>query len=149
MRVFFTDTLLRQMAPDGSFPRELGRTKPYGYSLFQLDVMGMLAEALSTPRENMWAYETTDGRGMSRALAYMYPYIENKKTWPKPPDVMYNDAWPVRHPSLLFGGLALKEPRYIALWQRLDPDPAIDEVIRNYPVRQPLLWVAVTPASRK
>ena len=78
---------------------------------------------------------------MKRALAYMFPYIEDKTRWPKPPDVMYHDAWPVRHPSLLFGGLALHEPRYIALWRRLDPDPTVEEVIRNYPVRQPVLWL--------
>jgi hypothetical protein len=141
MRAFYKDTLLQQMAADGSFPRELGRTKPYGYSLFQLDVMGMLAEALSTPSDNLWAYETANGRGMRTALAYMYPYIENKKQWSKPADVMYFDAWPVRHPSLLFGGLALREAKYVALWRRLDPDPTIDEVVRNYPVRQPLLWL--------
>jgi hypothetical protein len=103
--------------------------------------MGMLAQTLSSPTTNMWAYETPDGRGMRRALAYMYPYVENKRSWPKAPDVMYDDAWPVRHPSLLFGGLALHEPTYIALWKRLDPDPTIDEVLRNYPVRQPLLWM--------
>ena len=50
MRRFFRETLVpEQMAADGSFPRELARTKPYGYSLFQLDVMGTLAWALSTP----------------------------------------------------------------------------------------------------
>jgi len=27
------------------------------------------------------------------------------------------------------------------LWERLDPDPTDPEVIRNFPVRQPLLWV--------
>jgi hypothetical protein len=139
-RRFFRDSLLLQMAPDGSFPRELARTKPYGYSLFQLDVMGMLAEVLSTPSESMWRYTTPDGRGMEKALAYMYPYIADKSTWPKAADVMYFDAWPIRHPALLFGGLALHEPKYVALWQRLDPDPTVDEVIRNYPVRQPLLW---------
>lgn len=141
MHGFFKDTLLAQMAPDGSFPRELARTKPYGYSLFQLDVMATLAQVLSTPREDLWTYEASGGRGMRRALAYMYPYIENKSLWPKPPDVMYYDAWPVRQPSLLFGGLALHDAQYVALWKRLDPDPTIDEVIRNYPVRQPLLWV--------
>jgi hypothetical protein len=142
MRRFFKDSLITiQMAPDGSFPKELARTKPYGYSLFQLDVMGMLAEVLSTPHENMWRYTTPDGRGMARALAYMYPYIADKARWPKAPDVMYFDAWPIRHPSLLFGGLALHQPRYVALWKRLDPDPVVEEVIRNYPVRQPLLWV--------
>ena len=142
MRRFFKETLVpEQMATDGSFPRELARTKPYGYSLFQLDVMAMVAEALSTPQDNLWTFMTSDGRGMRRALEFMYPFIKDKTTWPKPPDVMYHDAWPIRHPALFFGGRALHEPRYVALWQTLNPDPTIDEVIRNYPVRQPLLWV--------
>jgi len=142
MREFFEKTLVpRQMAPDGSFPRELGRTKPYGYSLFQLDVMGMLAEVLSTPSRNEWRFSTPDGRGMARAVAFMYPYIADKRSWPKPPDVQYFDVWPIRHPALLFAGLALHEPRYVALWRTLDPDPTVDEAIRNYPVRQPLLWM--------
>ncbi|HKH90223.1 MAG TPA: alginate lyase family protein [Gemmatimonadaceae bacterium] len=142
MRSFFKETLVPgQMAPDGSFPKELARTKPYGYSLFQLDVMGMLAEALSTPTENMWRYTTPDGRGMSRAVAFMYPYISDKRSWPRPPDVQYFEVWPIRHPALLFAGLALREQKYVALWKTLDPDPTVDEAIRNYPVRQPLLWL--------
>jgi hypothetical protein len=137
MRRFFRDTLVAgQMAADGSFPRELGRTKPYGYSLFQLDVMGTLAWVL-----HAWTDTLVDGRGMRRALAFMYPFIKDKRTWPKPPDVMYFDQWPVRHPALLFGGLALHQPRYLDLWKTLDADPTVDEVIRNYPIRQPLLWL--------
>ncbi len=54
---------------------------------------------------------------------------------------MYYDQWPVRHPALLFGGLALQEPPYLALWKTLEPDPVADEVVRNYPIRQPLLWL--------
>jgi len=137
MRRFFRDTLIPgQMDADGSFPRELGRTKPYGYSLFQLDVMGTLAQVLG-----LWTYTTPDGRGMGKAVAFMYPFIKDKGTWPKPPDVMYYDQWPVRHPALLFGGVALHEPRYVDLWKTLDPDPTVDEVVRNYPIRQPLLWL--------
>jgi hypothetical protein len=142
MRAFFRDTLVPdQMATDGSFPRELARTKPYGYSLFQLDVMGMLAEVLSTPRESMWRYATADGRGMAKAVEFMFPYIEHKASWPKAPDVQYFEVWPIRHPALLFAGLALHEPKYVALWKTLDPDPTVVEAIRNYPVRQPLLWI--------
>jgi len=138
MRRFFRDTLIPgQMAADGSFPRELGRTKPYGYSLFQLDVMGTLAQVLG-----LWNYTTPDGRGMAKALAFMYPFIKDKRAWPKPPDVMYDEQWPIRHPALLFGGVALHEPRYIDLWKTLNPDPTVDEVIRNYPIRQPLLWLS-------
>jgi len=142
MRKFFQETLVPgQMAADGSFPRELARTKPYGYSLFQLDVMGMLAEALSTPKLSMWRWTTPDGRGMAKAVAYMYPYIADKRNWPRTPDVQYFEVWPIRHPALLFAGLALHEPKYIALWKSLDPDPTVDEAVRNYPVRQPLLWL--------
>jgi hypothetical protein len=48
----------------------------------------------------------------------------------------------VRQPSLLFAGLAYSEPRYLSLWGKLNPDPQVEEVIRNYPIRQPILWVA-------
>jgi hypothetical protein len=140
-RRFFKETLIpQQMAADGSFPRELGRTKPYGYSLFQLDVMAMVAEVLSTPRDNLWTFTTSDGRGMRRALEFMYPFIKDKSAWPKPPDVMHHDAWPVRHPALFFGGRALQERRYLELWKTLEPDPTVEEVIRNFPIRQPVLW---------
>jgi hypothetical protein len=142
MRRFFRDTLIPgQMAADGSFPRELGRTKPYGYSLFQLDLMALLAEVLSTPTTDLWTYTTADGRGMRKALAFMYPFIKDKSSWPKAPDVMYHDQWPVRHPALLFAARALREPRYLDLWKGLDPDPTVDEVVRNYPIRQPVLWL--------
>ena len=140
-RLFKERLVPEQIAPDGSFPRELGRTKPYGYSLFNLDVMAMVAHVLSSPDDNLWTFTTADGRGIARALAFMYPFIKDRTSWTRPPDVQHFDAWPIRHPALLVGGLALREPRYLALWQTLDPDPTVDEVIRNYPVRQPLLWV--------
>jgi hypothetical protein len=38
-----------QIAADGSFPLELTRTKPYGYCLFNLDVMSTVCQLLSTP----------------------------------------------------------------------------------------------------
>ncbi|HEX8848782.1 MAG TPA: alginate lyase family protein, partial [Gemmatimonadaceae bacterium] len=146
MRRFFRETLVPgQMDSTGGFPRELARTKPYGYSLFQLDVMAMLAESLSGPGNDLWTFATPDGRGMRRALAFMFPYIEDRRRWPKPPDVMYDDQWPVRQPALYFGGRALGEARYLALWRRLPADPTVDEVIRNYPVRQPLLWLPPAP----
>jgi hypothetical protein len=130
-----------QEAADGSFPEELRRTKPYGYSVFTLDAMAILVQTLTTPDDNLWTWETPDGRGMARAMAYLYPYLLDKKKWPKPPDVMYYDRWPVRQPSLLFAGLALGKSKYLELWRKLDGDPTVEEVLRNWPVRQPVLWV--------
>lgn len=141
-RDFYKDTLLpNQMAEDGSFPSELARTKPYGYSLFVLEATVMVCEILSVPEDNLWEYTLEDGRNIGLGIAFMYPYMKDKSTWFKEPDVMYYDEWPVRHPLLLFGGLALSKPEYIELWKTLDPDPVVEEVIRNFPFRQPVLWV--------
>jgi hypothetical protein len=139
-RTRFKTALVQQMAVDGSFPRELGRTKPYGYSLFNLEAMATICQILSTPEDDLWAFELPDGRGMRKAMAYMVPYIRNKKSWPKPPDVMYDANWPMRQASLLFAGVALKQPDYIDLWSSLPADSDVEEVIRNFFVRQPLLW---------
>ncbi|HEY1339993.1 MAG TPA: alginate lyase family protein [Bryobacteraceae bacterium] len=130
-----------QEAANGSFPEELRRTKPYGYSLFNLDAMAIVVQTLTTKDDDLWKWRMPDGRGMAKAMEYMYPYIADKKKWPLKPDVMYFDQWPVRQPSLLFAGLALDRPEYLALWRKLDPDPKVEEVLRNWPVRQPVLWV--------
>jgi len=130
-----------QIAADGSQPLELSRTKPYGYCLFNLDVLAACAHVMSTPSDNLWTYKGELGGSIADALAYMAPFIADKKTWPKPPDVEAWDGWPVRQPSLLFGGLALKRPDYVDLWRKLDPDPTEAEIIRNYPIRQPVLWI--------
>jgi hypothetical protein len=140
-RTRFTDVIVpTQIAPDGRFPLELARTKPYGYSLFNLDAMATICQILSAPHGDLWTFETADGRGFRRALAFMAPFIADKRTWPHPPDVMYFDDWPMRGPALLFGGLALDEPQDLAIWRRLPADSTVDEVNRNYFVRQPLLW---------
>src|SRR5207244_7299127 len=104
---FKTVLLPNQLAADGSFPQELRRTKPYGYSLFNLEAMAAVCQILSTPQDNLWTFQLSDGRNMSRAMEYMTPFIKNKNTWPLKPDVMYDKEWPMRQSSLLFAGLAL------------------------------------------
>lgn len=136
-----TVLLPNQLAADGSFPEELRRTKPYGYSLFNLDAMTAICHILSDGTNDLWRYELPDGRGIRKAVAFLFPFIANKKRWPHPADVMYYDEWPMRHPSLLFAGLALGEQRFLELWRTLPADSNVEEVIRNFFVRQPVLWV--------
>jgi hypothetical protein len=139
----FKNTIIpTQIAVDGSFPLELARTKPYGYSLFDLDALGMLAQILSTGSDNLWVYTLQDGRGVANCFQFMAPFIANKGSWPYRHDVQYFDDLPVRQPSLLFAGLAYRKQEYIDLWARLDPDPSVPEVIRNHPIRQPVLWLS-------
>jgi hypothetical protein len=136
-----TVLLPNQLAADGSFPEELRRTKPYGYSLFNLDAMTAVCQILSDRPNDLWRYELPDGRGIAKAVAFMFPFIENKKAWPHKPDVMYHEAWPMRHSSLLFAGVAYDELTYLDLWRRLPADSTVEEVIRNFFIRQPVLWM--------
>ena len=140
-RRFKTVLLPGQMAIDGSFPLEMKRTKPYSYSLLNLEAMAAICQILSTPEDNLWTFELADGRGMRRGMAFMTPYIRDRKSWPLAPDVMYNTEWPMRQSSLLFAGLALGVPEYVELWKRLPADSTVEEVIRNFFIRQPVLWI--------
>ena len=130
-----------QLAPDGSFPQELRRTKPYGYSIFNADAMATVCWILSTPQDNLWEFTLPDGRNMRKAIEYIHPFIKDKSTWKLKPDVMFWDFWPVRSPVLLFGGLAYKESKYLETWKALEANPTNEEVIRNLPIRYPVLWV--------
>jgi hypothetical protein len=134
-----------QIATNGSLPLELARTKPYSYSLFDLDILGMSARVLSTADDDLWTYKLPDGRGLEACFRFMVPYIRNKKGWPYRQDVEYYDDLPVRQPSLLFAGLAYRKPGYISVWQRLKADSTVPEIIRNHPIRQPLLWIEQQP----
>jgi hypothetical protein len=153
--------LPNQMAADGSFPQELARTKPYGYSIFNLDVMTALAVVCSTKDENLMTWSLPDGRNLVRGVAWLAPLIADKNLWlktarhdvaakkgapavsePVKPDVMYWDDWPVRQPCLIFGVLAAGDHAdWLATWKKLDADPSVEEIRRNFPIRQPVLWV--------
>lgn len=130
-----------QMAPDGSFPLETKRTKPYGYSLFNLDAMTMLCQILSTPTANLWAYQTPDGRSIRRGIEFLYPFVQNKNAWPFPKDVMYWENWPVAQPFLVFGAVQFQNTAWLGTWQKLNHAPEVPEVVRNLPVRNPIIWL--------
>jgi len=145
---FKTVLVPNQIASDGSFPDELRRTKPYGYSLFNLEAMAVICQLLSTPEDTLWTFELADGRGMRKAIGFMFPYIRDKKSWRLAPDIMYDQHWPMRHSSLLFAGIALERPEYIELWKKLPADSSTEEIVRNFFIRQPVLWVKASTHTR-
>jgi hypothetical protein len=141
-RKFYKEVILSsQMDTLGRFTDELTRTKPYSYSLFNLEAFSLICELLSNKEDNLWNYSTSDGKSVKLALEFMYPFVKDKTKWPYPPDIAHFDELPVRGSALLFGGLAYKIKQYIELWKTLEPDPTDEELIRTFVIRQPLLWV--------
>ncbi|WP_426328660.1 alginate lyase family protein [Pedobacter sp. R-06] len=133
--------LPNQMAADGSFPRETKRTKPFGYSLFNLDAMATLCQILSDNETNLWAFQLADGRSIKKGIEYLYPFVNDKSLWPFQKDVMHWENWPVAQPFLLFGANAYQNETWFKTWKKLDHQPRDEEVIRNLPIRNPLIWM--------
>lgn len=133
--------IVKQMDERGAFPQELARTKPYGYSLFNLDAMAALCQILSTPEDDLWQYATPDGRCMRLAMDFMLPYVMNKASWPYAHDVMFWEEWPVAQPSFLLAWMALGDSKYYEAWKDYDHFPTNEEVIRNLPLRNPIIWL--------
>ncbi len=111
--------LPRQMAANGSFPLELARTRPFHYSLYNLNAMATLCQILSNRKHNLWQYSSAGGRSMKRALAFIYPYVQHRSAWPYRHDVTGWNRSPVRPTAYLFGGLAYHDVRYIRLWRAM------------------------------
>jgi Alginate lyase len=130
-----------QLSIDGSFPLEIRRTRPYNYSLFNLDVLGITCQLLSTPDENLWKYTTETNKGLMHAFKFHYPFIFDKSRWPFARDITHFEFLPVRMLSFMFAGIMLEEPSYLELWKQLDADPTDIEIIRNFPRRQAVLWL--------
>jgi len=100
-----------------------------------------LCQSLKGLEPDPTTFKLGDGRGLLKAAEFIYPYIKDKSQWKWAHDVEHYDALPVRSPGLLFAGIAGHQEKYIELWKKLSPDPTDKEIIRNFPIRQPLLWV--------
>jgi uncharacterized protein (TIGR03790 family) len=142
----FADVLFQnQMTNNGSFPRELARTKPYGYSIFQADNLATLCVLLSTTNDDFWKITLPDGRTPRSAVDFIYPYLADKNKWLADgyhKDVQHWSDWPVRQPCLIFAYAEFGDEKYFDLWKKQNADPADLEVRRNMAVTQPLLWIA-------
>jgi hypothetical protein len=133
-----------QMTNNGSFPRELARTKPYAYSIFQADNLATLCVLLSTSNEDFWKFTLPDGRTPRRAVDFIFPYLADKNKWltdGHPRDVMHWENWPARQPCLIFAYAEFSDEKYFDLWEKLDADVSDLEVRRNIAIAQPLLWL--------
>ena len=143
----FKYKFLPEMAEDGSFPMEIERSKGYGYSLFQLDAIVGVCQTLSTPDDDLWSFVAENGRNIRQALDFMFPFIQDKSKWFKEPDVTHWDDWPVAHPSLIFawnrfrGEKDFDADAYYQTWLALEHFPSDEEVLRNLPLRNPVLWL--------
>ncbi len=99
-----------QIEPDGTQPRELTRTKSFGYSLFNLKAFFTLASMSEKLGVDLWHYQTKDGRSIQKALDYLLPFIIGEKEWERQQidKVKLNDV----HPLLLEAARVYQDQKY-------------------------------------
>jgi hypothetical protein len=140
----YEDILLpHQMAQDGSFPLEIKRTKPYGYSLFNLDGMAILSWLITNKSFDGWNYTLPDGRGMRKGVAFMKSFVKNKNLWPYKKDVAHWNELPGRRPFMIFAAIVQNQLDWISIWKAINPHFQSAESRRNMPLKNPLLWIGL------
>jgi hypothetical protein len=115
----------RQIAKDGSLPRELERTRSLHYSHFALEAAFNLAQLGECVGADLWHYQTQDGRGLRKALDFLLPYAGRESAWPYPEMPAHAEAGkPHDGGDSLFYGVFMRaawvyrDPRYAAAAQK-------------------------------
>ena len=71
----------KEMADDGSFPRELARTKSFGYSLFIMQAFFQIAVLAENTDVDLWNAVTPSGKSLKKGLEFLLPYVTKEKQW--------------------------------------------------------------------
>lgn len=108
-----------QLAADGSFPDELARTKPFGYTNYNLEAWTTFCLLASTPEENMWAYQSKNGN-LKKAVEFILPYLEAPTTWPYSTS-LETDLHVQQKDYLVFATWCSQDKKYLDFWQQLPP----------------------------
>lgn len=87
-----------QVAPDGSLPLELTRTRALHYSYFALEALVGTAQFGRCVDLDLWRYRSADGRGLRATFEFLAPYVGQEASFPYPelkPDEAAPEALPL------------------------------------------------------
>jgi hypothetical protein len=106
----------RQIAENGSAPREEARVSPW-YSVFNLEAFTLVCRIAQVQGTDLWSVRAKNGLGLGGVIDYLKPYLVDPRRFSREQamdldtDALY---------FLAFAGMGMKNPAYIALYQKLE-----------------------------
>ncbi len=76
-----TERIALQIEPDGSMPKELGRTISNHYTQFTIEAFVLLASFSDASGVDLWNFSTSAGRSIPQTLRFLLPYLRGEKVW--------------------------------------------------------------------
>jgi hypothetical protein len=115
-----------QIQPDGQMPRELARTKSWGYSCFNIKALTQLAYLGQRVNVDLWHYQTADGRSIRAALDFHLSFATGEKAWSHQQISRFDPKellLPLRRAAI-----ALSDREYVAIVKQLQGDSGAESV---------------------
>lgn len=119
----------KQMDEQGTFPRELARTKSLGYSFFNVNAFFQIAVLAEKTDVDLWNVITPSGKSLRKAIEALAPYFSKEKEWTGKQIEPYNLASEIplfyqasvkyNHPEYLKAIANLKTPAVASDWKQL------------------------------
>ena len=72
--------ILKQIEPTGRQPLEIVREDGFGYSVFNIQALSLLASMAERQNVDLWHFEQ-NGRGLQKAIDYLMPFANGSQKW--------------------------------------------------------------------
>jgi len=106
-----------QVEPDGRQPLELERTRSWSYSIMNLEGLMQLALLGRQADVDLWHFQSSDGRGIRKALDFLVPVALGERKWG---NQQLGELQPqALIPSLRLASIEYREAQYGAIATRL------------------------------
>ena len=80
---FLKNRVFTQIESDGSMPKEIERTRPLFYSMYNLHALFLVAYLSEKVGVDIWQATENSSR-LKKGLDYLLPYVDTNKIWPQP-----------------------------------------------------------------